>query len=362
MFTSHSKKLFEILDMGLLMYMYFAQMNTSVMHGVIMKFGLSGPKLFTKNEDAINRMGQREIRATTMAYHKISLKYLEFSSKFPGIVHFVRYCMNIYIEITSSVEVITISNHSLDDDILKQLFHIVFIKNHCHNKFIRICDSALDLTLPYPRQQCLFKKLNLIDCTAKHHSSELKELFKRNNHIEVFLCRSEDYSFLLPCFLELMSESAALQTLTLSCHASFKVLQTFLAQFFLSPYPVYLSLTLNIRSIIFGPLPEPLPINSEQQSKSLSLSLSGKVPPNLSSLLPQHIVLHSLAIYGETISSFAKLKSIKVHKICFDMDVLIDIDVLSSLVSILSAKEWDLTAYLERNEYDEHWPLLNSFY
>ena len=162
-------------------------------------------------------------------------------------------------------------------------------------------------------------------------------------------------------FLELMSESAALQTLTFSCHASFEVLQTFLAQFFLSPYPVYLSLTLDIRSIIFSPLPEPLPINSEQQSKSLSLSLSGKVPPNLSSLLPQHIVLHSLAIYGETISSFAKLESIKVHKICFDMDVLIDIDVLSSLVSIVSAKEWDLTAYLERNEYDERWPLLNSF-
>ena len=123
-----------------------------------------------------------------------------------------------------------------------------------------------------------------------------------------------------------------------------------------------LSLAIDFPLITFGPLPEPLPIDFERKSKLLSLSLYGSVPPNLSSLLPQHIVLHSLTINSEMISSFAKLKSIKVHKICFDMDVLIDsINALSSLVNIVSAKEWVLTAYLRRKEYDQRWPLLNRF-
>ena len=44
------------------------------------------------------------------------------------------------------------------------------------------------------------------------------------------------------------------------------------------------------------------------------------------------------------------------------MDVLIDsINALSSLVNIVSAKEWDLTAYLERKEYDPGWPIPNRF-
>ena len=142
------------------------------------------------------------------------------------------------------------------------------------------------------------------------------------------------------------STAAALQKLTPICCASFEVPKTFLAQFFLSPYSVNLSLKFSIFSISVGPLPEAL-INFKQQSKSLWLSMMGDVFPNLFILLPQYIILHSLTINHVTISSFAKLKSIKVHKICISMDVLINSDALSSLVNIVSPKEWDLIAKLK---------------
>ena len=369
-YSSAPKEFFEISDMNL--HMYFAQMKAHIIHGVIMN---SRSQLITRKIEGM--MDENEIFldiGTTMASHrKISLKYLELAS----IVHrvpFVRRVPFYFVrdtKITSSVEAITMRYqyyYRYLADVIKQLLHIVFIENQCHIKFISIYED-LDLILPYLLQQCHLRKL-VINCNQWHiakHSSELRELLKRHIHIEEVLldCRwIEDYSF-LQCFSELMSESAALQKLTLSCRCcagvSFEVLKNFLAQFFLSPYPVDLSLSMDTFSINFDPLPEPLPINFEQQSKSLSLHAIADVPPNLSSLLPQHIILHSLKINREMISSFAKLKSIKVHKICFDVNVLIDINALSSLVNIVSAKEWVLTAYLRRKEYDRRWPLLNRF-
>ena len=355
-YSSTPKKFFEISDMNL--HMYFAQMKAHIIHGVIMN---SRSQLITRKiEGMMDEKIFLDIGTTMASHRKIPLKYLEL----PSIVRRVPFYFFCDTKITLSVEAITMRNHYCAD-FIKQCFHIVFIENQCHIKFIRIYEDNLDLIMPYLLQQCHLRKLELMYCTEQHiakHSSELRELLKRHNHIEEVLldCRwIEDYNF-LQCFSELMSESAALQKLTLSCHghASFEVLQTFLAQFFLSPYPVDLSLSIDTSLINFDPLPEPLPINFEQQSKSLSLYAIGDVPPNLSSLLPQHIVLQSLTINHETISSFAKLKSIKVHKICVVMDVLIDsINALSSLVNIVSAKEWDLTAC----EYDQRWPLLNRF-
>ena len=374
-YSSAPKEFFEISDMNL--HMYFAQMKAHIIHGVIMN---SRSQLITRKIEGM--MDENKIFldiGTIMASHcKIPLKYLELAS----IVRIVRrvvlrvpfYFVSIYTKITSSVEAITMRYQDhYHADLIKELLHIVFIENQCHIKFISIYKDTLDLILPYLLQQCHLRKL-VINCKQRHiakHSSELRELLKRHIHIEevllVLLDRRwiEDYSF-LQCFSELMSESAALQKLTLSWRTgvSLEVLKHFLAQFFLSPYPVDLSLSFYISLINFGPLPEPLPINFEQQSKSLSLSLfgTGDAPPNLSSLLPQHIVLHSLTINHKIISSFAKLKSIKVHKICVDMDVLIDsINALSSLVNIVSAKEWALTAKCKRKEYDQRWPLLNRF-
>ena len=351
----------EISDTEL--YMYLDQMNTSVIHGVIRKF-----RTTKKIEYMIKTKDENKIFldiTTTMAYRKIQMKCLGLAYVHKLHFYFVRNC-------TSSVEAIIVSNCSYYRlphyaDLIKQLLHIVFIENQCHIKFIRIYKDNLDLILPYLLQQCHLRKLELMYCTEQHlakHLSELRELLKRHIHIEEVKLEYElieDYNC-FQCFSELMSESAALQKLTLSCCAvSFEVLKNFLAQFFLSPYPVDLSLSIDTFSINFDPLPEPLPINFEQQSKSLSLHAIADVPPNLSSLLPQHIILHSLTINRRMISSFAKLKSIKVHKICFDMDVLIDINALSSLVNIVSAKKWDLTAYLRRKKYDQHWPLLNRF-
>ena len=358
-YTSVTKKFFEISDMNL--HIYFAQMKAHIIHGVIRK---SRSQLTTRKIEGM--MDENEIFldiVTTMVSHfKIPLKYLEL----PSIVCKIPFYFVRDTKITLSVEAITMRNH-YRADFIKQLFHIVFIENQCHIKFISIYEGNLDLILPYLLQQCHLRTLELVYFTEQHiakYLSELRELLKRHIHIEEVLLDCgwiEDYSS-LQCFSELMSESAALQKLTLSCYgcASFEVLQTFLAKFFLSPYPVDLSLSFDTSPINFDPLPEPLPINFEQQSKSLSLSLHaiGDAPPNLSSLLPQHIILHSLTINRKTISSFAKLKSIKVHKICFEMDVLIDINALSSLVNIVSAKEWDLTAY---QEYEPGWPLLNSF-
>ena len=360
-YTSVTKKFFEISDMNL--HMYFAQMKAHIIHGVIRK---SCSQLITRKIEGMMDENKifMDIVTTMVSQFKISLKYLEL----PSIVCKIPFYFVRDTKITLSVEAITMRNH-YRADFIKQLFHIVFIENQCHIKFISIYEGNLDLILPYLLQQCHLRTLELVYFTEQHiakYSSELRELLKRHIHIEEVLLDCgwiEDYSS-LQCFSELMSESAALQKLTLSCHgrASFEVLQTFLAKFFLSPYPVDLSLSLSFdtSSINFDPLPEPLPINFEQQSKSLSLSLHaiGDAPPNLSSLLPQHIILQSLTINREMISSFAKLKSIKVHKICFDMDVLIDINALSSLVNIVSAKEWDLTAY---QEYEPGWPLLNRF-
>ena len=259
-YSSAPKEFFEISDMNL--HMYFAQMNTSVIHDVIRK---SRSQLTTRKIEGM--MDENKIFldiVTTMASHrKISLKYLELA----GIVCGVPFYFVCDTKITSSVEAITMRyQYRYHADLIKQLLHIVFIENQCHIKFISIYEDNLDLILPYLLQQCDLRKL-VINCNQWHiakHSSELRELLKRHIHIEevTLTCRwrwIEDYSF-LQCFSELMSESAALQKLTLSCHgASFEVLQTFLAQFFLSPYPVDLSLSIDT----FDPLPEPLPINFE---------------------------------------------------------------------------------------------------
>ena len=137
---------------------------------------------------------------------------------------------------------------------------------------------------------------------------------------------------------------------------SFDVLHDLLAQFFASPYPVTLNLSVSCFEYIpCQPLPAELQAHTEQNGKSLSLSCY-RFFPNISSLVPRALVLKSLRV-GATdwysLQDFSYLESIVVERLSLSVSELINIyniNFVSSLLGIVNTKEWDLGLHLENNE------------
>lgn len=120
------------------------------------------------------------------------------------------------------------------------------------------------------------------------------------------------------------------------------VIQTILQHFFMSPYPV--SLTLKMKCCEFSPLPEPLEVNTDQTSKSLYLHDS-LFPPEFLSLLPRNLSLRSLELARnnqDTLLSFTELDSINLSETFSLIMQTLNMRGLSALFRIVTAKEWDL--------------------
>ena len=99
------------------------------------------------------------------------------------------------------------------------------------------------------------------------------------------------------------------------------------------------------------PIPVPLAINTEQQSKSLDVAF-GYCRSDSSRILesnffPQYIVLKSLKIRSnDALYLFSKVKSIKADEITIDIDTDTDTNSLKSLLSIVSANDMTISFVL----------------
>ena len=94
------------------------------------------------------------------------------------------------------------------------------------------------------------------------------------------------------------------------------------------------------------PIPVPLAINNEQQSKSLDVFDSSCILG--SNFLPQYIVLKSLKI-RYALYLFSNVKSIKVDEITIDINTDTDTNSLRSLLSIVSANDMNIEIHVSKS-------------
>ena len=256
---------------------------------------------------------------------------------------------DILIKLTQSAEAIHWIWSSIDNE---ELLRTIFIENKCHI-ISCICEEHLpSLLLDYLQEQCDLKILNLNTLPTDEYRYviiQFQEVVKRHKKLEVVSVISKIYdndflqclSGLLyrPCFQELPVKEYYTTTIFEGVLRS---------AFFRSPYPVTLRLKwigagLTLDSTV------PVPLNTEQQSKSLDLKLEfvGKwyyLGP-WSTFLPQCIVLKSLRIRNEgALFLLSKVKSIKADEITIDIDSYTDTNRLRSLLSRVLTNDMKIVA------------------
>ncbi|XP_019853993.1 PREDICTED: uncharacterized protein LOC109583190 [Amphimedon queenslandica] len=278
---------------------------------------------------------------------------------------------------------------------LESALDIIFVQNKCSIKSAMVQDN-FDLVLPHLNSspESNLKKFelqfeldkesaNVIKTTGNFPYNRVKyvnlikslplllnQVLQRHQELEAFtLIMSSDYDFgkcifidseifrnigeLLyrPTFRELVFNSYYFRS-----QVSFDIVCTLFSHFFSSPYPVNVILSLSCPQ--FDPLPDPLPVNSEQaSSKSLNLQ-NCNLSSNLVSFLPQHLVLKSLKLEHDNlniVSSFANLQSIKVDSFTLFLYEMITQDSISdicSLFRIVTANEWILSVRIDDDNQD----------
>lgn len=123
-----------------------------------------------------------------------------------------------------------------------------------------------------------------------------------------------------------------------------EVVINFLRQFFTSPYPVDLCLSVNCPHIDPS-TQQPLLVNTQSETDK-SLELDGTYSSNLGSFLPPNLVLKSLKVNMNVVSLLIQLESIKVETFTLiGTRQLIDQDNVNNICSlfrIVNAQWWDL--------------------
>ena len=346
-----------------------------------------------------------------MAENEISLKHIMLSPIHLNemIVFFNdERCLKDIAKCLLSVESITVyqcakwyvSNRAETKKCLESALDIIFIKNKCSIKSAMVQDN-FDLVLPHLSSspetnlkqfelQFELKEelINVIKTTGDFPYKRVKyvkftkslqlllnQVLQRHQEMETFtFIISSNYDFgecifvdseiiryigeLLyrPTFKELVINSYYFRN-----QVSFDIVHTLFSHFFSSPYPV--SITLYLHCPQFDPIPEPLPVNSEQASSKRLILQNCKLSSNLVSLLPQHLVLKSLRLEqnnSNIVSSFANLQSIKADSFTLSIDGIITQDSISdicSLFRIVTANEWILSIGID----EEHQDTLDRF-
>ena len=337
-----------------------------------------------------------------MVKNQVSLKHLSFS--FLYLQEMFSPLLNDPVSAEKfskclySVESIGIYGYDIDDgdETIKAIantLEMIFVQNKCAIKSALIQDN-FEIVLPYlaSSPECNLKKLELhvelekettdlikknkSDDSVYHHfkhvtlseslSLLVNQVIQRHQELESFefIVSGSDFgkcisvfvdSEITRCIGELMYRSKFNElNLRLRRHVSFKLLHNILYQFFSSPYPV--SITLSLFCPQFDVIPEPLPI---EQASFKSLHLQGcALSSNFVSLLPQYLTLKSLNLdqnNWNTLSSFANLQSITVDTFKFLTYGLIteeNISDIRSLFRIVSAKKWILSINISENAVD----------
>ncbi|XP_019855339.1 PREDICTED: uncharacterized protein LOC109584164 [Amphimedon queenslandica] len=246
---------------------------------------------------------------------------------------------DILIKLTQSAEAIHwIGSWGTD---IEKFFKIIFIENQCR---IISCICEEDpplLLLDHLQQQC--DLLNVNAYFTSEDAGKFQEVVKRHKNLEVvsITCRFETYDFIQclselmyrPCFKQLHIKVYSCTDTPGTSSTSFNGVHSLLSAFFLSPYPVTLRLEVYDLTVSYPTPVPPLAINTEQESKSLDLSLHGFHCYRIweSSFLPEYIVLKSLNIRSnDTFCLFSKVKSIKVDEITISINTCNTISFPSS--------------------------------
>ena len=262
---------------------------------------------------------------------------------------------DILVKLTQSTEAIhwTESCSSCID-----IEKIIFLENECRVMSCT-CDVEYPSLLDYLQQQCDLKILDM-NLKAKD-AAKFQEIIKHNKNLEVVSIITPKYydydSDFIQCLSELMYRPC-FQELNMFGYSCDDV-HSLLSAFFLSPYPVTLKLDMVRLNWSNDPIPVPLAINTEQDSKKLDMQFRVQTDSSCSiesNFLPQYIVLKSLKIKSEdTLYPFSKVKSIKADKISIDIVWfrITDTDSLRSLLSIVSTNDMKIVVSV-------WWPDLQS--
>ena len=198
----------------------------------------------------------------------------------------------------------------------------------------------------------------IIDALQHFQEIEMFSLYMESGYFshleydEVMQCIAD--LMLRPTFNELVIEADPYQG-----EISFYIVLCLFRNFFSSPYPV--SMTLSLSCPPFPPITESLTVNHDQATNK-SLQLIRCFSNSLSSLLPRNLVLKSIKLGiddssddSSILSSFASLESITVDSFSLTIftfatrEIMIE---LSTLFRIVNTKEWDLSIYVNRRYAD----------
>ena len=220
--------------------------------------------------------------------------------------------------------------------------------------------SSISIIYPYLTGPNDIKHLNLYILNTSFTMEHFSQIFKRQKslqkvkiHVQCFIdiyggLRPFDNKEFVRCSTDLMLRPM-FKELAFFCtpknlHVSIDTLMTFLRQFFFSPHPVKLSLSLSCPE--FDSLRKMYPVNIAQLDKSLELK-DCNFSSNLVSFLPSHLALKSLTLtdnHYNTIKAFAKLTSIQLSDtFTFVGDRSANIDDVCLLFSIVTADKWNIT-------------------
>uniref|UniRef100_A0A1X7TLF0 Uncharacterized protein n=1 Tax=Amphimedon queenslandica TaxID=400682 RepID=A0A1X7TLF0_AMPQE len=280
-----------------------------------------------------------------------------------------QYLFDYLKKLLTSVEAISIDGRD-ENEFIRKIYDIIFVQNKCSVKFVSLHDLEFEIALPY-LLQCNLKQIELKvglddfnsyrvkaktsshflrppgqqpDQSISHSVMEIlqhcQDLEKLSLHIDCCDVHAQLlHSQLTQCVADLLLRPAFKELVFLSSiEVSFDVLLPLLCNFFSSPYPVSMKLSLKCLDI---PLyTDPVIVVNHEQEANKALDLTNcSLSHNLSSLLPRNLVLGSLKISGSSysvgvLSSFASLDSITVKGLSIE-DTHSASDEISSSISLL---------------------------
>ena len=291
------------------------------------------------------------------------------------------------VKLFSSLESIEICSCHVDSTVkLDEFLDLIFDANECQIKSAVIRDH-IDIVSPF-FSKCKeshhlkklevsldvkeFSKTSKLDtnrpCTT--NASELIDrILQYQKGLEEFDCHFTDRNF----HFENIHHLGFLNSVTeLFYRPGFRVLSfdkdgfygdilfesvlDLLSHFFLSPYPLTLSLSLRFSHYNnYQTQTAELPVYKEQKEKCLSFSNCGYFPYS-SSILPQVLVLKSLQIKENAwahVQNFTCLQSIMVHSFILSIretTTAANVHYLCSILNTVQAKEWDLSIIMNNEE------------
>ena len=243
---------------------------------------------------------------------------------------------------------------------LEKILDIVFIDNECPVKVASIT-SHFEVVCPYLLKCTSLKQLEMnANIIQPEHQELVVNVLKHHQELEKVVLKTElvpdekcDENSVLKMndFIQCISDllyrpvfkELSLDTSSYS-RTDFDVVLLLLRQFFSTPYPVSLSLSLSCPN--FDPLPEPLTANTEQRKKSLLLRRC-HFSSNLFSCLPLRFPVKAITLDDtddNTLHSFANLIYIKAEVASLSHEITeINAEDVGSLICAVTAKLWHLS-------------------